>query len=233
MVTRMRSEPVRGDLSARPKTLRPGEKRGDQRFIRADLCGLLAHDLKTSLASISMNLDFVIAQLAPASGDGVSPALEDCRQANVRAIRIVSDMADAARLLVGDYRATLSDVCPGQLIERAAHRATDEAATRDIQVAFATDDTRVLADADLLSRVFDRLLDRALRHARAGTRLDIAQRHLNLSIRATTGSALDTELTEPNLTMYFTQAAMSALGGRAWTESENPDVLVYCVALPG
>jgi K+-sensing histidine kinase KdpD len=227
------SEQARSDLSARPKTLHPGEKSGDHRLVREGLCELLAHDLKTSLASISMNLDFAMSELADRGIDTVSPALEDCKEANARVIRIVSEMADADRLAAGHYRMTLSQVSPGQLLDKAVRRARNGAAARDLQLATETDDTRVHADGELLSRVFDRLIERALRHARPGSHVRIQQRLLGLSIRVTTRASPGSDLTEPSLTMYFVQAAMAAMGGGARTEPADADGLLYVVVLPG
>jgi K+-sensing histidine kinase KdpD len=233
MVTRVRSEPFRSDLSRRAKALRSRETPSEYRLPTEGLSGLLAHDLKTSLASISMNLDFAISELGASRSHAVAPALEDCKQANARVIRIVSDMADAARLTVGDYRPILAEVCPGHLVESSVRAATNEAAARDIRIVVSTDATRTLADADLLSRVVDRLLERALRQARAGTRLDVEQKRYSISIRASTGTGTGAELTAQSLTSYFARAAMAALGGDASVESPEADVLLYRLTLAG
>jgi K+-sensing histidine kinase KdpD len=231
MVTRMRLELLRGDPS-RAKALRPGYAAGAYRLPSSGLSRLLAHDLKTPLASIAMNLDFVIAELAMHGGDAVGPAIEDCRQANARAIRIVSDMADAARLAAGDYHPTLDDVRPGALVEKVVCAATCEAASRAIKIVVTTDSTRVTGDADLLSRVIERLLERALRQARTGSRVDVQQKDRALSIRALAGPG-DPDLTAPSLAIYFAEAAMAALGGGVWVESPEADVLVCRLMFPG
>jgi K+-sensing histidine kinase KdpD len=233
MATRTRSELLRNDLAARAKALRPAAVAIHHRQPAEELSRLLAHDLKTSLASIAMNLDFAIAELGPSAVGAVAPALEDCRQANARAIRIVSDMADAAHLAAGGYRPKLVEVRPGQLIEKVVAEASSEAALRAIEMVVETDETRVFADADLLSRVIDRLLGRALRQARAGSRLDITQKDCALSIRAGVGAGGAAELTAPSLALYFAEVAMIALGGRAWVESPEAEVLVCRVRLPG
>ncbi len=233
MATRKRAEVLRNDLAARAKALRPAAVAIHHRQPTEGLTRLLAHDLKTSLASIAMNLDFAIAELGPLAGGAVAPALEDCRQANARAIRLVSDMADAARLAAGGYRPKMAEVHPGQLVEKVVAEATSEAALRAIEMVVETDQTRVIADADLLSRVVDRLLGRALRQARAGSRLDIKQKDCAISIRAGVGTGGAAEVTAPSLALHFAEVAMIALGGRAWVESPEAEVLVCRVRLPG
>jgi K+-sensing histidine kinase KdpD len=214
----------------RPKTLHTGEKSGEHRVVREDLTRLLAHDLKTPLASISMNLDFAVAALGDTGSEGVMPALDDCRQANARAIRIVSDMADAVRLATGDYCPTLVEMRPGRAVEVAARAAACHAEARGVHIAYSTDDTLALGDVDLLARVLDRVLERAVRQARTGTRVEIEQAGLTVSIRADTSAEL--EVAAPTLALYFAEAAMAAVGGAVWAESVSADILVYRVVLP-
>jgi K+-sensing histidine kinase KdpD len=211
--------------------LQPGERASERRIVREDLTRLLAHDLKTPLASISMNLDFAMAALGDHGSEGVMPALDDCREANARAIRIVSDMADAVRLATGDYSPTLIELRPGHAVKVAVRAATGDAADRGVHIAHSTDETVAFADADLLARVLDRLLERAIRQARAGTQLEVNQEHLTVSIRADTNAEL--EVAAPTLALCFAEAAMAAFGGAVSVECAEPDVLVYRVSLPG
>jgi signal transduction histidine kinase len=156
----------------RGRTARSGELVA----LRDDLAGLLAHDLKTPLAAISMNLDFVLDELGKQASGAMRGALEDCRSANARAIRIVSDMADAVRLVSGEKRATLTDVDVSALLGNLVRAAAPEAAARGVRMVWHADSDMVRADADLLSRALDRLLERALRHARTGGAVEITLR---------------------------------------------------------
>jgi K+-sensing histidine kinase KdpD len=233
MVTKARSELQPKDLAARAKPLRGGAPANDGPSTMDGLAALLAHDLNTSLASIAMNLDFAISELRESPSRGVVPALEDCRQANAHAIRMVSDMADAARLAVGNYRPILAEACPGQLLEKSVRVALGEAESRGIGVVVSTDRTRLVIDAELLSRVIDRLLERAVRQAQAGTRIDVQQKDRALSIRARVGAGAPTELTARHLTRCFAEAAMAVLGGKASVESPEPETIAYSLSLPG
>ena len=80
--------------------------------------------------------------------------------------------------------------------------------------------------------VIDRLLERALRQARAGSRVDVQQKHRTLLIRALAAPG-DADLTAPSLALYFAEAAMSALGGGVRVESPEADVLVCRLMFPG
>jgi K+-sensing histidine kinase KdpD len=99
-----------GGAALRAKTLRNSD--------REQWPVLLAHDLKTPLSAISINVDFALAELADGMPDSVRAALADCKEANARALRLVQDMADGLRLASGDLKATLADVAIAPIVER-------------------------------------------------------------------------------------------------------------------
>jgi two-component system sensor histidine kinase MprB len=214
--------------SPRPKALRNGELL----IMRDDLAGLLAHDVKTPLAAISMNLDFALAELSDETSEGVRAAIDDCRAANARAIRIVSDMADAVRLAAGDRIPNFTHLDPAEVIASVVERAASEAAARGVRIVWrAEEESVVRADKDLLTRALDRLLERALRQARGGGTIDVVLRPGTVTIRVESVSCGVIELPARTLAMYFAEAAMRAQGGAVWTETDGDGAMLYRVAL--
>jgi signal transduction histidine kinase len=211
---------------------------GELSLVRDGLATLLAHDLKTPLAAISMNLDFVLAELPSDSlPSTLRAALEDCRAANIRAIRILSDMADAVRLQSGDRRATIADVDVQMLLTTAARRAAPEASARGVRLVWSADAKVARGDEDLLSRALERLLERALRHARVGGMLELSLREGTIIIRVRSaipdeGASAPPESALRGLAMHFADAAMRAQGGAVWTEGEADGSLLFCMSLP-
>jgi signal transduction histidine kinase len=205
---------------------------------RDDVAGLLAHDLKTPLAAISMNLDFVVDELGKQASSSVRGALEDCRAANARAIRIVTDMADAVRLASGEARVVLTDVDASALLGGLVRAAAPEAASRGVRMVWHADTDVVCADADLLSRALERLLERALRHARSGGGIEITLRDATVTIRVRSAATEDidrggTESAMRALGTYFAEAALRAQGGAVWIEKDPDGSLVFYAALAG
>jgi signal transduction histidine kinase len=205
--------------------------------VREGLTTLLAHDLKTPLAAISMNLDFVLAELpAEAVPSPLRAALDDCRAANARAIRILTDMADAVRLQSGERRANLADVDVRSLLTNVVRRAATDAAARNVLLAWSADAQFVRGDEDLLGRAIDRLLERALRFARVGGTIDLSLREGTFTIRVRSASKEDAGPSPPDsairgLAIHFVDAAMRAQGGAVWTESDADGSLLFCVSL--
>ncbi|MDP9150787.1 MAG: HAMP domain-containing histidine kinase [Myxococcota bacterium] len=215
----------------------PPSASGKHPVARDGVVALLAHDLNTPLAAISMNLDFVLAEMKPGeSSNPIRAALEDCRDANARAIGILSDMTDAARLASGERQAILAEVDLHALLSGTA-RAASDAAARDVRVVWSVDASSVRADPDLLGRAFERLFERALRHARAGGHIEVALRDRTISIRVASCATNEADVSPlggavRGLAMLFADAAMRAQGGAAWTESDSEGALVFCLNLP-
>jgi two-component system sensor histidine kinase MprB len=206
--------------------------------MREGLSILLAHDLKTPLAAISMNLDFVLGELPPdAMPSTVRAAIDDCRAANARAIRILSDMADAVRLQSGERRVNLVDVDVQTLLATIVRRAAPESAARSVNLVWDADAHVVRGDEDLLGRALDRLLERALRHARAGGTIDVRLREGTITIRVQSAAVDDAAASPPEsairgLAIHFADAAMRAQGGAVWVEGDADGSLLFCISLP-
>jgi signal transduction histidine kinase len=224
-------------IASTPRVPHKAKRIGELSAVREGLASLLAHDLKTPLAAISMNLDFVLAELpAEALSGTLRAALEDCRAANTRAIRILSDMADAARLQSGARQANIADIDVQSLLTAAARRVAPEAAARSLRLVWSADVKVVRADEELLARALDRLLERALRHGRAGGTVEISLREGVIAIRVQSAIPEDGG-TPPDsavrgLAMHFADAAMRAQGGAVWTEGEAGGTLLFCLSLP-
>jgi two-component system heavy metal sensor histidine kinase CusS len=190
----------------------------------------LAHDLKTPLSAIAMNLDFVLAELEAHTPPELRSALDDCRHANARAIRIVSDMADVARLAVGDYRPAAREVDPAQLLEVAVQRAAAEAAARGVNVAWLADGGSVVLDPDLTQRAIERLLERAVRHARPGSAVSVEYAMGTISIVAQSAIGGRSEPAAA-LAIHFADAAVRAQGGSLRVEVDGNGLLVFRIAI--
>ncbi len=214
--------------SAAPPADQTVSPRGDLPVVHDDLAELLAHDLKTPLAAISMNLDFALSELKSDASQVVREALADCREANARAVRIVSDMADAVRLVAGDRRPTLTEVDAAQVIAAAVETMTSDAAGRGVRVHWTAPRQLV----QLLTRALERTLERALRHARAGATIEITLRARSIAIRLDTVSLSGEEPPARGLAWYFAEAAMRAQGGTLWTEMDADGVLTFRLSLP-
>jgi two-component system, OmpR family, sensor histidine kinase KdpD len=209
---------------------------GEMCAVPGDLAGLLAHDLKTPLAAISMNLDFLLEEIGTGASDAARGALEDCRVANARAVRIVGDMLDVARLASGERKASLVDIDTSALLGDLVRAVAPEATSRGVRMVWSSDEDVVRGDPDLLPRALERLLERAVRHARSGGAIEITVRSAMVTILINSVPGNENDASPPDaamraLGMHFAEAALRAQGGAVWTESDRDGALVFRTAL--
>jgi K+-sensing histidine kinase KdpD len=212
----------------RSKVLRAAEPHA----LRDDLAALLAHDLRTPLAAISMNLDFVLDELAGTPQKALIAALDDCRVANARAVRIVTDMAEAVQLAAGDRSPSFSDVDVSQVIAETIHRAMPEATSRGVQMVFTAEARVIQADPDLLSRALDRIVERALRHARTDRAIHIALQPDAIAVCVDSALPCAAELTTRTMATYFADVAMRVQGGSLRIDTSADEALIYRLVFP-
>jgi signal transduction histidine kinase len=206
---------------------------GQLELLREDVAELLAHDLRTPLAAIAMNVDFALSELddPPPSVRG---ALEDCCKSTQTAMTLVADMVDAMQLASGELRLDLADVDVQPLIAGAARAVAPEAAARGVRLVWTAEPSIVRADAGLLERALRRVLERALRHARSGGSIDVTLRGGSVVVRVRSADAMPVvvEAGVRALATHFADAVLRAHGGAVWIESDTDDALLFCVALP-
>jgi K+-sensing histidine kinase KdpD len=215
----------------------PGKTRsGELHAVRDDLAGVLAHDLRTPLAALSINLDYIIAELRNLEPDGsagaIRAALDDCRQANLRAVRLVSDLADAVQLTSGERRPNFSELDGAPLIAEVVRRIAGEAAARDIEVRWKAEGETFRADADLVTRALERIVQCALWHAPSGGTVAIALEDHAIEVHAGKSARLSSDSSVRSLAMHFAEAALRAQGGAVWTERDEDGTVVYRMKLP-
>ncbi len=204
----------------------------DRPAFRDELAGFVAHDLRTPLATLAMNLDFVLEELG---ADGrVSPdvrsALEDCRGANARAVRMVCDMTDAVVLASGDRAPVLSEVDMGAIVAAVVEGVAGEARARHVAVAARVEPTLAQADVDLITRVVERVVERALWLARCGGKVDVVLQGDALVVSMSPAPARGASAGR-SLGTYLAEVAMRAQGGELTMESDG-QVLTFRIALP-
>jgi K+-sensing histidine kinase KdpD len=211
--------------------MRRATRSGVQNAVRDDIAGLLVHDLRTPLAAISMNIDFILGELE-VEAESTRAALKDCRDANLRAVRLVADMADSLALASGERRPTLTEVDGAEIIAEVVQRVAADAAARDVQIVWTAEADIFHADSDLLTRAIERIVQRALWHTRCGGRVDIVLQAGSVAVRVERAPVGGAELPARSLATHFAEAAILAQGGTMWTETDADGALLYKVQLP-
>jgi two-component system, sensor histidine kinase and response regulator len=216
------------------------------------LTAFVVHDLKNPVNSMDLHAQLLLRD----------PELPDRARASVNAIR--TEARSLLRLVLNLLDISKSE--EGQLVPR--RRTVDlesllidvldahglEAKNAGVRLERAIEARTVLADPDLLRRVFENLLDNALRHAPEGTAVHIetARRDGGVEIRvADAGSGIPSDMLEKvferfvrvesgerdvtrtgrGLGLAFCKLSIEAHGGRVWIEDGAPGA-IFCVRLP-
>jgi K+-sensing histidine kinase KdpD len=217
-------------IGGKPAPSRKLSRSGELHIVRDDLAGLVAHDLRTPLAAIAMNLDFALSELPPDTAEVVRAALEDCRLANQRAVRVVSDMADAGQLSSGEAHAILAEVDAAAVVAAVLQGVAGEAKARDVSVTSKVDSPMIRADVHLLRRALERVVERAVWQGRGGGKIFVAVAAHSLTVEVSPAPPGGPDAAR-SLGTHFAEAAIRAQGGALVIESDGT-TLAFRMTLP-
>jgi signal transduction histidine kinase len=185
-----------------------------------------AHDIKSPLSAIGMNLEFALGELQRhPSNDALRGALEDSRLAGAKALRLVADIQDVLRYEAGCLVANRAVVRLDSLVEQVVHSRQAEARTRRLDVSVVGELAPLPVDGEMFERVVASLLEYVFRATRPGGRItfhlrDGGQVQIDLTSDGFPPSPEDRRTLfdrEPKgkrgLGLYFCHAAVDAHGG--------------------
>ena len=138
----------------------------EQRAIRArsEVLGIVAHDLRTPLNSILLNVGILEQQ----SADGES--VEEIRHAVTRMTRIIQDLLVVARFDAGMFEIERKATPAADLVDEAAraHRSAIDARGLELRCSATAQLPRVWADRERVAQVFGNLVSNALKFTSSG-----------------------------------------------------------------
>jgi signal transduction histidine kinase len=222
-----------------------------QRF-RDEMSAMIVHDIKNPLSVMLANIDYLIE----GAGDDLDAlgALHDSKSAGRRAVRLLGNLLDLSNLETGRWklRRELTEVAT--IIEPLVGQRAHMAGARDIRLGCDIDrSVRVFADAELVGRVVDNVLDNAFRHTPAGGRIEVSGAATDGVVQlriGNTGVPIPNEARERifdkfsqagaanvgrmnlGLGLYFCRLATEAHGGRIWVEQTAELPTVFGLELP-
>jgi two-component system sensor histidine kinase/response regulator len=215
------------------------------------LMAFVVHDLKNPVGSMDL-LAQVLAQDDELSASARDTALQirgEARQLN----RMIQNLLDLSKADEGKLVAHPSTLDFHQLVADVFGELEMGAAARDVTLASSLDIHLATGDGDLLRRMLANLIENAIRHAPAGTAVQLTaiakDGETELRVRDS-GTGIPPEMCEKvfdpfvqvddeaqrnragrGLGLAFCKLAALAHGGRIWVENAAPGA-VFCVSLP-
>jgi signal transduction histidine kinase len=219
-----------------------------------EMTSLVVHDLKNVMMIIGANVDYAI-DVGDRANSELQETLGDARDAAARAIRLIANLMDVARLENSALTLQARPIDPAVLCATATRHRSSQLRSRDIALTIAAEATEIDVDIELLGRVLDNILDNAVRYTPAGGRIALAATatgtgHVRISI-GNTGEPIPADdrarifekygqSTAANgggklnagLGLYFCRLAVEAHGGRIWVETSPELATVFVIEVP-
>ncbi len=145
-------------------------ERDRQEDARRQLISAVGHDLRTPLTALRAALEAVRDGVAPDPNRYLEAMVEDVEVLD----RLIDDLFLASRLEAGGIDLAVEEVDLSELLEGAAEALTPVAAKRSVAISVGVrGPVPVRADPAALGRAVRNLLENAIRHAPAGTDVEI------------------------------------------------------------
>lgn len=220
---------------------------------RAQVQTLVVHDLKNPLAAILANADYLTA--CP-DLDEVAQLGREILIAGEQMQRLLLNLLDVSRLEEGALLEQLSDVDVGALMNLAATQMRRRAASESKRITVTGPPCSLFADAQILRRVLDNLLDNALKYTDPGGTIVLEAERVEDAIEiriSDDGPGIPVEQrervfekyvrledlhrspaarTSRGLGLVFCRMAVEAHGGQIWITENAPRGTKFCVRLP-
>jgi two-component system, sensor histidine kinase and response regulator len=221
-----------------------------QRF-RDEMAELIVHDLKNPLAVVMANLEFVMDD-SIAIAITHREALDDARRGGQRALRLLANLLDLAKLEARQLQLKATEQPLRELIAPLVDDRKRFLAQRRVAIEATIGDETVIVDNDLITRVVENILDNAARYTPAGGRIALftaagATHSVDLLV-GNSGSAIPererarifekfgqaegAQRTNLGLGLYFCRLVTEAHGGTIRIESLVDLPMVFRISLP-
>jgi signal transduction histidine kinase len=216
------------------------------------LMAFVVHDLKNPVGTVDLHAQVLLRdkELPERARNGVLSI-----RTEVRALmRLILNLLDISKSEEGKLSPSLSPTDLPAIIREVFDALDVRARAKNIALEQAIEVQGIVADADLLRRVIENLLENALRHAPEDSTVRVSAANVDGSVElriADSGLGIPPEMRDSiferfvqvesrdratsrsgrGLGLAFCQLAVEAHGGRIWVEDAAPGA-VFCVRLP-
>lgn len=215
------------------------------------MSAFIVHDLKNPAGAMDLHAQLILrdAQLSPRARDSAHRIRDEVRHL----VRMIMNLLDISKSEQGQLVPQLARLDLETMAHEVATALEVKARSANVTLTWDIQTRHVRADADMLRRVLENLVDNALRHAPEDSCIHISSRsqgeHVELRVRdAGPGipEPLREKVFEPfvqlgyaeqamtrsgrGLGLAFCKATLDAHGGKIWIEDGQPGA-VFCFRL--
>lgn len=221
--------------------------------VRDDLTDMIVHDLRSPLTAVEMSLH-LLRKRAHQNEASQERLTTNALKSLQRAISLINDMLDVAKLEEGKLPLSLTAVNMAQLLqERAAFYGPQaESGQKSIEVIVPDELPCPQADEEMIARVLDNLINNALKYVGRGGHVKLQAQRNHSTIQTAIsddGDGISPANAErifdkfvqgeggsirrgTGLGLAFCRLAVEAHGGEIWVESEPGKGSTFFFTLP-
>jgi PAS domain S-box-containing protein len=143
----------------------------------------LSHELRTPMTSILGWVQFL--RSGAYSQEELEEALETIESSARLQARLIDDMLDVSRIILGKFQVDLRPTRMADIVEAALTTARPVASERDVRLTSEIEDRDAVveADANRMQQVIGNLLSNAIKFTPAGKMVDLRLERLNSTLR--------------------------------------------------
>lgn len=155
-----------------------------QEGLRKQMVADIAHELRTPLSVMQVNLEAMADELLPASPE----ELDGLHHEVIRLSRLVEDLRLLSMADAGKLQMRTDPVDANALVESAVRRMTPKAEARGVRLgaSLSSRPASIVGDEDKLQQVLANLVSNALRYTPSGKRVEVSaranRRHVTLQV---------------------------------------------------
>jgi signal transduction histidine kinase len=154
---------------------------------RREMLANLSHDLRTPITTLLAHLESLQMDEPPLTDDERSEYVAVAMRQSKRVAHLVEQLLEAAKLDARQIVANQESFPIGDLLQDVVQKFAIAARERGVELSLEVtpEKLRAYADIALLERVFDNLIDNALRHTPRGGRVTVSATPLGDRVRLT------------------------------------------------
>jgi len=215
-----------------------------------ELTAFLVHDLKNPVNALDMHAQLLLRDKALA--DPARESARAIRQEARRLNQLISNMLDIGKAEAGELAVRRTSIDVSALVEDVLAEFRMRAEAKEVSFSTSIEPGTLHADAELIRRVLENLLDNALRHAPSGSSISLRYERTALGPELRVGdrgpgvpddmrvhvferfvqaASANPQRAGHGLGLAFCRLAVAEHGGAIWVEDGSPGAL-FCMRLP-
>lgn len=222
--------------------------------LRQDLTSMMVHDLRSPLTSIITSIDMIFRGVSGNVSKQQREILTIAYASAQSLLNMINLLLDISRLEAGRMPLEHTRVAPATLVQRALERVRALARNKQITINDQIDSSvsHVYADAELVLRVLQNLIDNALKFSPTGSHVTLrvsadgpaavrfSVKDTGIGIRSVDMEKIFTKFGQAGgrrhagsgLGLTFCKLVIEAHGGRIWVESTYGEGSTFHFTLP-